>query len=228
MLAISACASVRNPDAPVPQNYPHSYQQQLQASRHWAIVADDMTNQIIKNLKENNALSKPVYVDVKSNQSDFSQAMNDFMITNLVKKGIKVSKSKAKSTVLDYKVQVIKFNSNREVLLPSQLKWTALAGGIVVYRLLSEAIDMNAFDQTVITAGAVADLWGNRGAPALELVVTASVVIDDLYAIRTTDIYYANEDDKHLYEPRKIKTKKDQLNKTSNNPFNDSFYQQIR
>jgi hypothetical protein len=223
VLTISACASLKNPDAPVPQNYPHSYQKQLQASQHWAIVADDMSNQIITKLKENKALSKPVYVDVKSNQSDFSQAMNDFMITNLVRKGVKVSKSKAKSTVLDYKVQVIKFNSNRDVLLPSQLKWTTLAGGLVVYRILSDAIDLNPFDQAVITGGALADLWANGGAPKLELVVTASVVIDDLYAIRTTDVYYANEEDKHLYESKKATSKK-----TSNNPFNDSFYKQIR
>lgn len=220
ILTVSACASVINPDAPVPQNYPHSYQKQLQASQHWAIVADDMSNQIIKSLSEKGVLSKPVYVDIKSNQSAFSQAMNDFMITNLVKKGIKVSKSKAHSTVLDYKVQVVKFNSKRNVLLPSQLKWTTLAGGLVVYRLVSDAIDLNTFDQAVITGGALADLWSNRNAPALELVVTASVVIDDLYAIRTTDIYYANEEDKLLYGPG--------AKKTSENPFNDSFYKKIR
>jgi hypothetical protein len=228
VLAISACASVKNPDAPVPQNYPHSYQRQLQASQHWAIVADDMTNQIITNLNEKGVLSKPVYVDVKSNQSAFSQAMNDFMITNLVKKGIKVSKSKAHSTVLDYKVQVVKFNSKRNVLLPSQLKWTTLAGGLVVYRLLSDAIDLNTFDQAVITGGALADLWSNRNAPTLELVVTASVVLNDLYAIRTTDIYYANDEDQLLYGTGTNETKKDKSRKTSESPFNDSFYKQIR
>lgn len=217
-LVISACASVKNPDAPVPLNYPHSYQKQLQASQHWAIVADDMSNQVIKNLQARGVFNKPVYVAINSNHSAFSQALNDFMITNLVKKGVKVSKSKAKSTVLDYKVQVIKFNSNRDVLLPSQLKWTTLAGGLVVYRLLSDAIDMNAFDQAVITVGALADLWANGGAPELELVVTATIVENDLYTLRTTDIYYANAEDINLYKH----------NRMQDSPFDDPFYSQHR
>jgi hypothetical protein len=218
VLNISACASVKNPDAPVPQNYTYSYQKQLQASQHWAIVADDMSNQVIRNLQSRGIFNKPVYVAIKSNHSAFSQALNDFMITNLVKKGAKVSRSKEKSTVLDYKVQVLKFNANRSVALPPQAPLTVLAGGVVVTRVVADAIDLTGFEQAIITGAVLADLWTNDKAPKLELVVTASIVENNLYTMRTTDIYYANAEDINLYKH----------NKMEDSPFDDPFYNQRR
>jgi hypothetical protein len=218
VLNISACASVKNPDAPVPQNYTHSYQKQLQASQHWAIVADDMSNQVIKNLQTRGLFDKPIYVAIKSNHSAFSQALNDFMITNLVKKGAKVSRSKEKSTVLDYKIQVLKFNANRSVALPSKAPLTVLAGGVVVTRLVADLVDLTGFEQAIITGAVLTDLWTNDIAPKLELVVTTSIVENNLYAMRTTDIYYANAEDINLYKH----------NKMENSPFDDPFYNQRR
>jgi len=218
ILNISACASVKSPDAPVPQNYAYSYQKQLQASQHWAIVADDMSNQVIKNLQARGLFNQPVYIAIKSNHSAFSQALNDFMITNLVKKGAKVSRSKEKSTVLDYKVQVLKFNANRSVALPSQAPLTVLAGGVAVTRVVADAIDLTGFEQAIITGAVLTDLWANDKAPKLELVVTASMVENNLYTMRTTDIYYANAEDINLYKH----------NKMENSPFDDPFYNQRR
>jgi len=218
VLIISACASVKHPDAPVPQNYAYSYQQQLQASQHWAIVADDMSNQVIKNLRNRGVFDKPVYVAIKSDHSAFSQALNDFIITNLVKKGAKVSRTKEKSIVLDYKVQVLKFNANRSVALPSKAPLTVLAGGVVVTRLVADVVDLTGFEQAIITGAVLTDLWTNDIAPKLELVVTTSIVENNLYAMRTTDVYYANAEDINLYKH----------NKMGDNPFDDPFYNQRR
>ena len=217
-LAISGCASDRSLDAPVPQAYPHSYQKQLQASQHWEIVADDMSNQVIMNLQARGIFDKPVYVAIKSNHSAFSQALNDFMISNLVKKGAKVSRTKEKSTVLDYKIQVLKFNSNRSVALPSKVPLTVLAGSVVVTRLVADAVDLTGFEQAIISGAVLADLWANDIAPKLELVVTASIVENNLYTLRTTDIYYANAEDINLYRH----------NKKEDSPFDDPFFTQHR
>jgi len=219
VLAVSGCASIKNPDAPVPQNYPHSYQKQLQASQHWAIVAEDMSNQVIKNLQAKGITNKPVYIAIKSNRSAFSQALNDFMITNLVKKGVKVSRSKEKSTVLDYKIQVLKFNANRSVALPSKAQLSVLAGGVIVTRVVADAVDFTGFEQAIITGAVLTDLWTNDTAPELELVVTSSIIDENnLYEFRTTDIYYANAEDINLYKH----------NKMGDNPFDDPFYNQRR
>jgi hypothetical protein len=217
-LAISGCTSVRSLDAPVPQAYSHSYQKQLQASQHWEIVADDMSNQVIKNLQARGVFDKPVYVAIKSNHSAFSQALNDFMISNLVKKGAKVSRTKEKSTVLDYKIQVLKFNTNRSVTLPSKLPLSVLAGSVVVTRLVSDAVDLTGFEQAIISGAVLADLWAGHTAPKLELVVTASIIENNLYKLRTTDIYYANAEDINLYRH----------NIMEGGPFDDPFFNQHR
>lgn len=210
---LNACANIKNPDAPVPINFPHSTQQHLQASQHWAIVAADIADQILIDLTNNHLLDKPVYVNSLSSKTEFNKALNDFLITELVKNGVKVSRVKEKNIVLDYKAQVVKFKSSRDVLLPSKLKWTSLAGGLVVGRLLADAIDINTFDGLALTGGAVADLWITNQAPNLELVVTSSIVSNQIYVSRATNLYYANVDDIHLYEVG-----------GSNSPFNDPFY----
>ncbi|MDD2833587.1 MAG: hypothetical protein PHD12_06190 [Methylotenera sp.] len=220
VLMFSACSTVKNPDAPVPVNFPHALQPQLQASQHWATVAEDIADQVVANLKEKKLLNKPLYVNPQSTPTEFGKALNDFLITHLVQKGVEVSSVSEKSVVLNYKTQVVKFKSSRNVLLPSQLKWTTLAGGLVVGRLLADAVDINSFDATVLVGGGLFDFWQANKAPKLELVVTSSIMADHLYVSRTTNVYYANSVDSHLYERAKLKSKS-----KSNGPFDDPFYQ---
>lgn len=215
-LNLVGCAAVKGPDAPIPQNYPYSYQKQLQASQHWAIVADDMATQLIKNLQARKVFDQPVYIAIKSNQSAFSEALHDFMISQLLKKGAKVSKTRKKSTIVDYKVQVLKFNADRSTALPAQAPFTTLAGGVVVSRVLAETADLTGFEQAIITGGLLADLWANDNTPKLELLVSASIIENDIYKMKTTDIYYANLEDINLYK----------ANKFDNSPFDDPFYKQ--
>lgn len=225
LLAVSlltACTAIKNPDAPVPVNSPHTTQQQLQAAQHWATVASDMSEQINLHLTKNNLLSKPVFINPANSKTDFNRALNDFLITDLVQKGIKVSNVRSQSIVLDYKAQVIKFRSSRDVLLPSQMKWMTLAGGLVVGRLIADAIDINTFDEVVLTTGLVTDLWVTNKAPKLELVVTSSILADQIYVSRSTSVYYANPEDLHLYEHPKSSKRE------STSPFNDPFYRMSR
>jgi hypothetical protein len=217
-LNLAGCATAKNPDAPIPQNFQRSYQKQLQASQHWEVVADDMANQVIKNLQSRNALDTPIFIAINSNHSAFSQALHDFLIAKLIKKGAKVSKSRDRSTVVDYKIQVIKFNSKRSVTLPAQAPLTTLAGGVVVSRVLADATDLTGFEQALITGGVLADLWANDNAPKLELLVSASIIENSIYKMKITDIYYANAEDINLYKN----------NKLDSSPFDDAFFNQRR
>jgi len=211
---LNSCASVANPDAPVAENFPRSVQKELQASRHWQIVADDIAAQIKQSTQSRKMGEKPIYLNLQSNNTNFSIAFKDFLITSLVKQRVAVTKLKSASNVYDIKIQTIQYQSNRNTILPSQAEYTTLAAGLVVARNVGKILN---FDGTLIGLGALADVWSANGAPTLEIIITTSLLDGNLYIARTSDIYYANNEDIHLYQ-NNGKLKK-------NNVFDDPFYQ---
>jgi len=215
MSLTTGCATVKNPEAPITENFPHSFQKQLQASNHWEIIANDLASQIQESIVNKKITARPIYLNLQSNQTDFTRAFNDFLITSLVKKGVAVSKLKSGSTIYEYKVQTVQYKSNRSTFLPNKAKWTTLAAGLVVFRNVAHVI--NTADTAILGAGVLADVWTADGAPKLELIITSSILNDNLYLTRTTDIYYANEIDIHLYEGNSSSKK--------SKAFDDPFYQ---
>lgn len=224
-LALQAnCASVQNPinsqpDAPIAVNFTSSTQKHIQASSHWATIADDLAKQIKSNIDQNKIANRPVFVNLYSEPTEFTRAFNDFLITSLVNKGVTVSKLSVGSTVYNYKIQTVEYNSMRSTQLPSQAKWTALASGLVVIRSL-ESLDhvIRDGDSTILGAGVMADIFQNDLAPNLEIIITSSILSGSVYVARSSDIYYANVRDASLYQP------KDKVKKT--NVFDEPFYQQ--
>lgn len=220
----TSCANVQNPinsqpDAPVAINFASSTQKHIQASSHWATIADDLAKQIKTNIDQHKIANRPVFVNLYSEPTEFTRAFNDFLITSLVNKGVTVSKLSVGSTVYNYKIQTVEYNSLRSTQLPSQAKWTALASGLVVIRSL-ESLDhvIRDGDGTILGAGVMADIFQNDLAPNLEIIITSSILSGSVYVARSSDIYYANMRDAALYQP------KDKIKKT--NVFDEPFYQQ--
>lgn len=153
----------------------------LQSSAHWSTVAKDITEHVSVELKNRHVDvdTEPVYIAVNSGSSDFGIAMRDFIITNLVEKGFKLSQmekgsklSQTKNTahVLEVKLQTVKFNSHR-----------ILATQSTPYNY----------------------------APDVELIVTSSLMKQQNFLqnflMRSTSIYYVNVDDRMLYEKNKCR-----------------------
>jgi hypothetical protein len=214
--AVAGCASVKNPDAPIAENYPHSMQKHLQASKHWQIVAEDTSNQIYQFIQAKKLANQTFYIQANSERTVFTKAFHDFIITSLVAKQVKVSREKANSTVVEYKVQPVKFNSYRSTLVPEKLKWTSLVAGVLVVRAVGDWIDQESFTTPLAIAGA-ADAVSANGAPSLELIITTSIAKNNIYLLRNSDIYYANATDIELYK------KNTQMRRAD--VFNDPFYQ---
>lgn len=204
LLALVACATQNpatlNPQAPAPEHFEPSYQKQLNASVHWGAIASDMVDQLSATLHKNNISDKPVYINLYSERTDFSRAFHDFLTTQMVKKGVIVSKNKIGSTIYNYKIQPIKYASNRTTSLPSRLRWTSLASGLIVVREIADFLDGE--NESLLAAGVAADMWLGDTAPKLELVITSSILRHDIYIHRTTDVYYANNSDIHLYQQK--------------------------
>lgn len=217
----SGCTSIiKKPDAPIPESFPVSLQKHVQAAHHWSLIANDLADQVSRNLELGKLSGQPVFVNPPVTQTDFNQAFNDFLIASLMQKGVKVSSVKHASTVLNYKVQPIKFNSNRNTMINTQAKWTALAAGLIVFRNVADWIDLNSAETNVLTGAVLADIWQADGAPKLELIVSSSIVNNDIYVMKTTDVYYANKADMQLYERKE----KNGHGSNRKNVFDDPFY----
>lgn len=220
LLTISGCATNQNPatlypQAPSVENFEPSYQKQLNASSHWGAIASDMADQLSAALNKNNIAEKPVYINLYSEKTEFGRAFQDFFTTHLVKKGVLVSKNKIGSTIYNYKIQPIKYQSNRTTSLPSKLRWTSLATGLIVVREIADFLDGD--NETFLAAGVAADMWFGDTAPKLELIITSSVLRHEIYIHRSTDVYYANGSDIHLYQQQSNANTRGQV-------FDDPFY----
>jgi hypothetical protein len=218
----SGCSGLaKSPSAPIPENFPYTNQQHLQAVEHWSIIAQDLANQTIVALDKHQLSKAPIYVKYPPVKTEFSVAFHDFLIDSLVKMGMKVNRSNTNNTVLEYKVQAIEFNTDRDVaLINTAAKWTSVGAGILVIRdVMRKSFSSRSTD--VMTGAILYDFWkADEGAPKLELLVSSSIVDKNVYLMKTTDIYYANLGDKELYDVNRRQSG------SSDRVFDDAFYHQ--
>lgn len=218
-LSLGGCASSQSipatPSASVPENVDiqGEHQRYIQSSRQWQLVAEDMVAELMSTIQEKKLDKRPIYIHLQTKQTSFTTAFNDFLITSLVQKGIKVSAQKPGSYIYNYKIQMVEYNSFRTTILSNNYKFTSLAAGLVVIRNLGDVLGV---DGSVLATGAALDAADFNFAPNMEVIITSSILDKSIFISRSTDIYYANGLDKHLYIPAK-------RNKDSD-VFNDSFY----
>ncbi len=196
---ISGCARI-----PQPTGYPHSEQQKLQAAYHWNVLANDVANQINSELLERGYLDTSVYVNHSCGEGEncgsgktfpFDEGFNDLLTTQLVNFGVPTRpENDGKSLVVDYKVQVLYHQANR-YQWPQPGVLTALTAGIMVFR--------NAPWEFAALAGAAAvdALWSTSVLNGhYEVIITTSIVDNNLYIMRKSDIYYINDPDFWHYQ----------------------------
>ncbi|MDP8566385.1 hypothetical protein [Methylophilus aquaticus] len=207
------------PAAPIPENvqFDNPYQRQLQSSAQWHVVAEDLADQLIAPIKSKKLGDRPFYIYSQNKPSTFNRAFNDFLITTLVNKGIKVSNQKQGSRIINYKIQPVEYKSWRETVVNDNFNVTSLAAGLVVLRHIDDVVKGIGKDLSILATGLAADAVDLNTAPNFEIIITSSILDGSIYLSRTTDIYYANASDKHLYVP--VPTQK------ASDVFNEPFYQ---
>jgi len=197
---ISGCTRI-----PQPTGYALSEQQKLQAAYHWNVLANDVANQINSELIERGYLDTSVYVKHSCNEGEncgpaqtfpFDEGFNDLLTTQLVNFGVPTSPEEdEKSLVVDYKVQVLYHQANR-YQWPRPGGLTALTAGIMVFRNAPFEL------ATLVGAAAVDALWSTSVVNGnYEVIITTSIVDNNLYIMRKSDIYYINDPDFWHYLP---------------------------
>lgn len=183
----------------------------MQASGHWEILARDLANRINNELILSDNIDTAVYVKptcgdettpcMANETSTFNEAFRDLLITGLYDYGIPTqSKRTSEAIEVLYKVQVVRHNSNRfRTMQPGIL--TALSAAVLVLR--------NAPGELIVLAtGAAADIANTSytSTGQYEVIITTSMVEDDTYLFRASDIYYINDKDFYQYQENHTET----------------------
>lgn len=201
LLSLILCSCTRLPQ---PASYAYSEQQKMQAAYHWDVLANDVANQINNRLIISDYVDKSVFVKEtcgtdatpceQGQTTQFNEGFRDLLITRLVNYGVPTSnKKKLTDITVDYKVQVIYHATNRYTMPPGSL--TALTAVISVFRGAPDTIKALAMAAGIDIANSAAPIVGHY-----EVIITTSMVADDKYLFRTSDIYYINDPDFWHYQ----------------------------
>jgi hypothetical protein len=207
-LSVCSCSS----RIPEPISYQYSQQKKMQASSHWEVLAADLANRINNQLIMTDNLAKSVFVkqtcgdestSCKPNEtSSFNEAFRDLLITSLFGFGVPTQSQPDKSTIeVRYKVQIVYHNTDRiRSLQPGLL--TSLSTAVAVLR--------NAPTELILIAvGAATDVANTSlvNSGHYEIIITTSMIHNDKYLFRSSDIYYINEKDFYHYQESMPQTK---------------------
>lgn len=199
VLFLSSCSRI-----PLPASYAFTEQQKMQATHHWDVLASDVANQINNQLIISDYIDKSVFVKTtcgtdanpceRGETTQFNEVFRDLLITRLVHFGVPTSIDKKTSDIeVNYKVQVIYHASNRYTIAPGIL--TALTGAVTVFRNAPTTIQALAIAAGLDIANSAAPHNGHY-----EVLITTSMITDEKYLFRTSDIYYINDPDFWHYQ----------------------------
>ncbi len=199
VLLLSSCSRI-----PQPASYAYSEQQKMQAAHHWDVLASDVADQINNRLVITDYVDKSVYVKTtcgddnipceQGQTTQFNEAFRDLLITRLVNFGVPTSLEKKISDIeVNYKVQVVYHASNRYTVAPGAL--TALTAAVSVFRQAPTTIQLLALAVGLDIANSAGPVNGHY-----EVIITTSMVAEEKYLFRTSDIYYINDPDFWHYQ----------------------------
>ncbi len=189
---------------PQPASYAYSEQQKMQAAYHWDVLASDVANQINNQLIRSDYIDKAVFVKSTcgtdadpcepGQTTQFNEGFRDLLITRLVNFGVPTSTEKTISAIqVDYKVQVIYHATNRRTFAPGSL--SILTAAISVFRHAATELQLQALAAGLEIMNAAGPRAGHY-----EVIITTSMVTDEKYLFRTSDIYYINDPDFWHYQ----------------------------
>lgn len=224
-ISISACSTGRlnkeayRAEAPINYQFESTPQYELNASQDWSIIAKDIVDQL-KSTSDRYRLSKRAfYLNLQSQDTEFTMAFKDFLVQHALKSGIKITNRQSNAIVLNYKVQLVEFNAFRSMHNAKKFSLTRLGAGVIVAREFLDLVGANKnVGKSIISAFAIDSVLA-QFAPQTELIVSTSILNKNIYIHKSNDIYYAESLDKDLYLTKHKK------HNAKNNVFEDPFYQ---
>ncbi len=189
---------------PVPTDHALKTQQKMQAVQHWELLAEDVDCKIDDYLEsQHNLPGEDMYL-VPGGNTPFEKTFYDLLLTQLVDKGVPVSRQKGSPLTLSFDLELVRHS--KRVIQTETGVYSSLAPGVYVQRnkgttwspeQVLETEKQLANSQVNVDAGAYTTFE-----PAMEVVITTSLTKNDRYLMRDSSVYYINEKDWNHYEQR--------------------------
>lgn len=206
-LCVAGCSS----PVPVAENFPISYQQVARTAHHWDVIAGDVVNQAVTTLTATQRLQgRPILVVPTTRNTVFDAVFNDFLINQMVDRGMQVSVCEPTGTGMIVEPDV-KVKYHARVIIHSEAPHyrpgalTALAAGVLVGRSIAESdISRDAQGLAALAVTGLADLAIGHVALATktEVVVTTTIEENNRFVLRHSGIYYVPDGDANLFIQR--------------------------
>jgi hypothetical protein len=189
---------------PYVTTFPMQTQRRMQAAKHWAVLAEDVAQQVKSCIGDRKDLIlKPVSI-VSKKETPFEEIFHEILISKLVSRGIIVSRKNLGAMELEYNVKLLEHSHRTYQKVP--FKFTALSAGVMVARNLAEWATRDLL-LVGTHVGALSDVAiSHYGGPPSnkEIIITTSLSYDDYYFMHQSDIYYINDPDAGNYVKEKI------------------------
>lgn len=196
-LVLAGCAS----PVPVGRNFPVSDQYKVRATHHWDVIAGDVAEQTALSLTERDWLAgRTLHVESPHPGIAFQQGFCNFMITQLVNRGLPVVEAPQGALIVSYETQVVRHASPRPGFAPGGL--TALTAGVMVGRnLILGTPSPWVAGGVLLGTTAAMDLAANQltRPTQTELIVTTSITDNGRFMLRKNDVYYVEDLDISLF-----------------------------
>ncbi|MCG8324103.1 MAG: hypothetical protein MI673_01185 [Thiotrichales bacterium] len=199
---LSACTQLKT--IPAVEHYPQTQQHKIQAAKHWDLVADHASKQLMISMAEaNKLLTRPVIYIAPPEDTVFGEAFHGFLTSHLVSQGMTVTTNENNYTMrIDYDTQVVHHGGRGIQLVPGAL--TALGVGAWVVRGLLESSTAVAAVGTAAGTYAVSEAVDEydsklKPQPNTEIILDVYAIANDQYISHNSNIYYINDPDEDHY-----------------------------
>lgn len=199
---------------PMASTHPWDTQRKMQAARHWEILAEDLSGQVLNYVSGREDLKfMPVYVEPKDS-TPFEEIFHGLLISELMNRGFAVSQTAENALKMEYSTQILEHSDRYYQKIP--FKFTALGTGIIVARNYDHIDSWMDRKRTLsllglsAASGIMADVAMSHyaGEPSHnEVIITTTLSRDDMLYMHQSDIYYINDPDVgHYAGEEKIET----------------------
>ncbi len=190
---------------PVGTWYPISEQKKVSAVHQWGLIADDAAEQTQSLIKRSERLMNKSFYVAENSNSHFDRGFRNYMVSNLVNRGISVAASKEGAIEVSYETQVVRHGASFD---PSVFGYKPgmATGGVTAFWVLREASRSISPVGSAAIAAAGVDTYEALKPTGVELLLTTSIIQDGHYILRNTDAYYIEKADAYLFEPCKSRS----------------------
>lgn len=197
---LGGCAS----EGPRNQYFPTTSQNELFSASHWKILAAQTAEDLRQSLPPG-----PSYVRLEqSDDSAFSVGFNEFLATELVHRGVAISRTQG-DKVVSVKVEVVHHRSGPPAD-PYAFTFLGAVSGLGVWMAESRSLGLaaEAVPPVALATGAVIDLKRSLLPPATstEVIVSSAITNGGFQIAGKTDVFYVQTANSGEYAPNQART----------------------